>query len=101
HRLAKVLIYVSSQVLVPGRKGGKLLVKEQVMFDSNTKGMVREGQFNVLANLIDQRRDASIFSFHANFEELIRQSEVEWNEIVNFIPDYESFEKKMKSQGLI
>ncbi|PCJ19298.1 MAG: hypothetical protein COB02_07880 [Candidatus Cloacimonadota bacterium] len=100
-RLSKVLIYISSQILVPKREGGKTLVKEQLMLDSNTKGMIREGQFHVLSNLISQQQNADIFSFHVDFEKLIKTSEVEWNEIVDLIPDYESFEKKMKSQGLI
>ncbi|MCO4783453.1 MAG: Flp pilus assembly complex ATPase component TadA [Candidatus Cloacimonetes bacterium] len=100
-RLSRVLLYVSAQILVPRREGGKALVKEQVMMDSSTKGMVREGQFKVLSNLIDQTKNAKIFSFHADFEDLIKQSELEWNEVMDLIPDYESFEKKMRSQGLI
>lgn len=100
-RLSRVLLYVSAQVLAPRREGGKTLVKEQVMMDSSTKGMVREGQFKVLSNLIDQKNDANVYSFHSGFESLIKQSELEWNEVMDLIPDYESFEKKMRSQGLI
>jgi twitching motility protein PilT len=90
-RISRALQAITCQILVPGKREKRVPVREVLILDANSRTLVRENNLQTIQNFLYQMTQGDTFSFHRRFKTLIDSGDLDFSEILEYIPESETY----------
>jgi Tfp pilus assembly pilus retraction ATPase PilT len=100
-RISRSLTLSTCQVLVPTKTGGRIAVRESLKVDPGARNLIRENNLLSLLPYMHQTIEGGTVSFHRQFQRFLNEGVIELQEVIDLIPDHQTFLARYQGQSTI